>query len=345
MALEAGGTDYVTKPAGSSEILARVNTHLNMYRLQQKLKTQTEKLAAEIKERKQAEKEKARIEGQYHLAHKMEALGQLAAGLAHEFNNPLAFINSNLDALSEYTKNIDILIEYYQKLGETLTHCNQGNLSDNIIKQVQNISKYEKNMEINYVREDILELLRDCQDGTGRIGKIVSDFKSFAHPDTGRQMFVDINKCLESTLNIAIYELKDKVAISLDLGKIPMVEGYPQKLNQAFLNILLNAAQAIEEKGEIKIQTCKKDDNVIISISDTGCGIEKENLPKIFDPFFTTKDIGRGTGLGMNHTYHIIKKHRGMILVESTGGKGTTFTITLPARPMEPNTFLKEGPV
>ena len=334
-ALEAGGTDYVTKPVGPSEILARISTHLNMYRLQQRLKIQAEKLAAEIKERKQVEKEKARIEGQYHQAHKMEALGQLAAGLAHEFNNPLAFILSNLDSLIEYTKNMDILIDYYQKLGKTLTLCNQGNLSDNIIKQVHDLAKYEKNMELNYAREDIPELLRDCRDGAGRIEKIVSDFKNFAHPGTGRQLLVDINKCLESTLNIASHELKDKAVITLDLGEIPLVEGYPQKLNQAFLDILVNAAQAIEEKGEIKIQTHKKEGNVIISISDTGCGIEKENLPKIFDPFFTTKDIGKGTGLGLNHTYHIIKEHRGMILAESTVGKGTTFTITLPARSID----------
>jgi len=342
-ALEAGGVDYVTKPIGSSEILARVNTHLTMYFLQQKLEAQSQELIVKIEERKKEQEKIARIEKQYHQAQKLEALGQLAAGLAHEFNNPLSFISSNLDALSNYMKTLDVLIKDYQNLGKSMRNSSQENLSDEIIKQIQDISAYEKNMAIDYLREDIPELVKDCRDGTERIGKIVNDFKSFAHPGKGKPMFTNINKSLESTLNIAAHELKDKTTISKDFGEIPLIEGFPQKLNQAFLSILMNAAHAIEEKGEIRIQTKTENENVIISISDNGCGIEKENLPKIFDPFFTTKEIGRGLGLGLNSTYNIIEQHRGMIHVESSVGKGTAVTITLPGKLKKSDNVLKDG--
>ncbi len=156
--------------------------------------------------------------------------------------------------------------------------------------------------------------------------------KNFAHPGQAEQVPIDINKGLKSTLNVVNNALKYKATVIKNFGIIPMVEGFPQKLNQVFMNILINAAQAIIEKGEIKILTKKEGRNVVISISDTGCGIAKENLPKIFDPFFTTKEVGKGTGLGMNIAYNIIQEHRGTIDVESRVGKGTTFTITLPAK-------------
>lgn len=141
----------------------------------------------------------------------------------------------------------------------------------------------------------------------------------------------DINKGLESTLNVVYNEIKYKATVTKDLGDLPMVYGFPQQLNQVFMNILVNAAQAIEKSGEITIETELVDQMVEVRISDTGRGISPEHLPRIFDPFFTTKDVGKGTGLGMNIAYNIIKKHNGDIQVKSTKGKGTTFIIQLPA--------------
>jgi len=281
---------------------------------------------------RQVEKQKQELRLRLLNSQKMEAIGQLAAGVAHEINNPVGFIGSNLDALTDYMKDIAILLKYYQKLGNLLKNFNKNQLSGEIKRQIQTISEHEQDIEIDYLKKDIPELLNDCKDGADRIGKIVGDLKSFAHPGKDKQMPININSGLESTLNVVNNELKYKASIIKDLGEIPMVEGYPQKLNQVFMNILVNAAQAIKEKGEIKIQTKKDKHNVIISISDTGCGIEKKNLTKIFDPFFTTKEVGKGTGLGMNISYNIIREHKGTIEVESQIGRGTTFTITLPGK-------------
>ncbi|MCF6249069.1 MAG: ATP-binding protein [Desulfobacula sp.] len=286
----------------------------------------------DISERVKAEKEKKELQSRLLNSQKMEAIGQLAAGVAHEINNPVGFVGSNLEALNDYMKNIEVLLQHYGRLGNMLKDFNQEYLSDEIKGQIQMISKYEKDIEIDYIREDIPELLHDCKDGTDQIGSVVGDLKSFAHPGKDRQMAVDINKGLESTLNIVNNELKYKAEVIKNFGKIPMVDGYPQKLNQVFMNFVINAAQAIKEKGEIKIQTKKDEQNVIVTISDTGCGIEKKNLSKIFDPFFTTKDVGKGTGLGMNISYNIIQEHKGTIDVQSQVGKGTTFTIKLPGK-------------
>jgi signal transduction histidine kinase len=158
----------------------------------------------------------------------------------------------------------------------------------------------------------------------------VINLKDFAHPGEQKLKYADINKNMESTLNVVWNELKCKARVVKEYGDLPEVRCYPQQLNQVFVNLLVNAAQVIEKEGEIRIATRALDGKVEIKISDTGKGIPEENLSKIFDPFFTTKEVGKGTGLGLNVAYNIIEKHKGTIDVESTVGKGATFTIRLP---------------
>jgi len=327
---EAGADDYMVKPFNHEELRSRIKTAERIL----KLESEHYKLHKElIRKNKSLDKALTHLkdtQASMLQTEKMASIGQLAAGVAHEINNPIGFIGSNLNALGDYLKELKILMKYYWQLKKELNEPSLENLSDKVKKQIQTITEYERNIEIDYLMEDIPELLNDCKDGTLRVGRIVGDLKNFAHPGNDRQMLIDINKGLESTLNVVNNEIKYKATVIKDFGKLARVEGYPQKLNQVFMNILVNAAQAIKEKGEIRIQTKQQGDNVLIIISDNGSGIEKENISKIFDPFFTTKKIGQGTGLGMNIAYNIIEEHKGTIKVESLVGKGATFTISLP---------------
>ena len=329
---EAGADDYIIKPFKPDELRSRIKTGERIVKLESEHHELQEELIKKNKKLDETLVHLKATQSQILQSEKMASIGQLAAGVAHEINNPIGFIGSNLDALSDYMKDVDALIAYYQKLGKTLKESDQKSLSDEIKKQVQTVFEHEKDIEIDYLIKDIPELLSDCKDGTDRVGKIVGDLKSFAHPGNDQQMLIDINKGLESTLNVVNNEIKYKATVTKDFGQVPMVEGFPQKLNQVFMNILVNAAQAIKEKGEIKIQTKKEGKYVVVTISDNGCGIEKEHLSKIFDPFFTTKEIGKGTGLGMNIAYNIIEEHKGKINVKSVVGKGTIFTIILPGK-------------
>jgi len=327
---EAGADDYIIKPFKPDELRSRIKTGERIVKLESEHHELQEELIGKNKKLDETLANLKMTQSQILQAEKMASIGQLAAGVAHEINNPIGFISSNLDALNDYMEDLGVLVNHFQKLEKTVKDANQDNLSAEIKQQIQTISEFEEQIEVEYLKNDIPELLKDCREGTDRVGKIVGDLKSFAHPGNDEQMLIDINKGLESTLNVVNNEIKYKATITKNLGDIPMVEGYPQKLNQVFMNILVNAAQAIKEKGEIKIQTKKEGRYVVISISDTGCGIKKEHLSKIFDPFFTTKEIGKGTGLGMNIAYNIIKEHKGKIDVKSIAGKGTIFTIILP---------------
>lgn len=329
---EAGADDYIIKPFKPDELRSRIKTGERIVKLESEHQEMQEELILQNRKLDQTLKDLKATQSQILQSEKMASIGQLAAGVAHEINNPIGFVGSNLEALADYMKDVEALLTHYGKLCKTLFASDPATLADEIKKQITVISEYEKEIEIDYLRKDIPELLKDCKDGTQRVGKIVGDLKSFAHPGNDKQMLIDINSGLESTLNVVNNEIKYKAAVTKDFGQIPMVEGYPQKLNQVFMNILVNAAQAIEEKGEISIRTKKEGNNVVVSISDTGCGIKPENIPKVFDPFFTTKEIGKGTGLGMNIAYNIIKEHKGNIHVESIVGKGTTFTIVLPGK-------------
>ena len=247
---------------------------------------------------------------------KMASVGQLASGVAHEINNPVGFVSSNLTTLAKY---IDRLTQYIDIL--------QKEVGGTAQEKVQAASK---ELKIDYIAEDARDLIRESLDGTGRVSTIVRGLKSFSRIDEATLQMADINECLEATLNIVWNELKYKATVTKEYGDIPLTLCNPQQLNQVFMNFLVNAAQAIAKQGEIRIRTRHENNWIFVSIADTGCGIAPENLTRIFEPFFTTKDVGKGTGLGLSISYDIIKKHGGDISVESEQGAGTTFTVKIP---------------
>ncbi|MFH1490825.1 MAG: PAS domain S-box protein, partial [Pseudomonadota bacterium] len=259
---------------------------------------------------------------------KMASIGQLAAGVAHEINNPTGFIGSNLGTFSDYQESIGKVIGGYRGLFSQLEE--KGQFHEPMMKEADRIKALESELDIDFILQDIPGLILESQDGVERIKNIVTNLKDFAHPGKKERVYADINRNLDSTLNIVWNELKYKVTVTKEYGDIPEVQCHPQQLNQVFMNLLVNAAQAIEEKGKIGIKTGRHNGGVRIQISDTGRGIPEENLSRIFDPFFTTKDIGKGTGLGLNLAYNIIKEHWGSIEVESEVGRGTTFSIMIP---------------
>lgn len=259
---------------------------------------------------------------------KMASIGQLAAGVAHEINNPTGFVSSNLNTLNGYVEDLNGLVAAYQGLKKAVAaDFAPGTELHDLLEKIETI---EGEIDLDFIRQDMGDLIHDCRQGTDRIKKIVEDLKHFAHPGQDKVQDTDINKELETTLSVVRNELKYKATVIQELGELPIVKANPQQLNQVFVNILVNAAQAIDQMGEIRIKTHTMDGFARIEISDTGCGIAPEHLGKIFEPFFTTKEVGKGTGLGMNIAYNIIKKHRGVIDVDSEVGRGTTFTINLP---------------
>jgi signal transduction histidine kinase len=329
---KAGADDYIPKPFDPEELRARVLTGERIVSLNEKLMETSTQIEAKNKKLESALKRLEETQAHMLQSEKMASIGQLAAGVAHEINNPTGFVSSNLKTLSDYQGDIAELIgKYHGLIGELDAIDGSNTLPDAIKERVGSIKGYEKDIDVDFLLEDIVDLIGDCREGTDRIKKIVIDLKDFAHPGEEVIQSTDINAGLDSTLNVVNNEIKYKAAVHKDFGEIPQVKGVAQQLNQVFMNILVNAAQAIEKKGDIHIKTWLADQNVKITISDTGCGISEENLKKIFDPFFTTKDIGKGTGLGMNIAYNIIQKHNGTIDVQSEVGKGTTFTISLPA--------------
>jgi PAS domain S-box-containing protein len=251
---------------------------------------------------------------------KMASIGQLAAGVAHEINNPMAFISSNLGTLDKY---IDRLKEFIQTQLEVIE-------SLQATEAMEGLKRKEKELKLDYITEDIKGLITESLEGSERVRKIVQSLKSFARVDEAEYKYTDINECIETTINIVWNELKYKATLKKDYGKLPLTKCYPQQMNQVFMNLLINAGDAIEKQGEIVIKTWDEDGSIWVAISDTGHGILKEDLQRIFEPFFTTKEVGKGTGLGLSITYEIVKKHNGEVTVESEVGKGTTFTVRIP---------------
>jgi len=258
-------------------------------------------------------------------AEKMASVGQLAAGIAHEINNPIGFVNSNMHSLQTYVTAMFELLEQYDQF------INKLALEDDKTKL---ISDMKSKADLDFIKDDTVALVTESLDGLKRVRDIVQSLKDFSHVGEAEWQEADIHLGIESTLNIVKNEIKYKATVEKQYGTLPPVQCVIAELNQVFLNLLINAAHAIQDKGVIAIKTGTQDRDgqkfVCIKITDTGCGIEPENLNRIFEPFFTTKPVGSGTGLGLSLAYGIINKHNGSITAKSVVGKGTQFTIYLP---------------
>ena len=254
---------------------------------------------------------------------KMASIGQLAAGVAHEINNPIGYIYSNLGTLGEYINNLFRVIGAYEKALRGLSTDGQERRSE--------LAEIKQQVEYDFLIKDLPNLLAESREGIERVRKIVQDLRDFSRAGYEEEWtLADLHRGLDSTLNIVWNDLKYKCEILRNYGEIPQIECLPSQLNQVFLNILVNAGHAIEQRGTITISTGREGERVFIEIGDSGKGIAAENLGRIFDPFFTTKPVGQGTGLGLSLSYSIVRKHGGHIDVQSRVGGGTRFRIVLP---------------
>lgn len=251
---------------------------------------------------------------------RMACIGQLAASVAHDINNPIGFVYGNLEVLKNY----------WGKLATFLAE--QDTLLASLLspEQLRHTAERRQALKVDYVLNEFNAVLDESLEGAERVNRIVLNLKGFSRLDEKEARLADIHDCLESTLNIVRNELRYKADIKREYGDIPRLVCYPQQLNQVFMNLLINASQAIENWGEITIRTWTDRKNVFVAIGDTGCGIPAQNLQRLFEPFFTTKGSGVGTGLGLSIAYEIIKKHHGEITVTSRPGSGTVFTLRLP---------------
>lgn len=244
---------------------------------------------------------------------KMASIGQLAAGVAHEINNPVGYINSNISTLETYLRDLMRLIDAYDHE-----------------ESKEAVTKIKKEIDLDYLKKDLDALLKESQEGISRVKKIVQDLKDFSHVDESKWQWADLHQGIDSTLNIVNNEIKYKAEVIKEYGEIPQFECIISQINQVVMNLLVNAAHAIEEHGTITVRTGTENDGIWFEIEDSGSGMSEKSMGRIFDPFYTTKPVGSGTGLGLSLSYGIIQKHNGSIDVQSELGKGTKFHIWLP---------------
>jgi signal transduction histidine kinase len=266
----------------------------------------------------------SRAQEQLLQSEKLASIGQLAAGVAHEINNPISFVFSNFGTLQTYVADLLRVLVRYEQAEQFIT-------DPDVVRQ---IAALREQVDLDFLMDDVPILMSESREGIERVRKIVQDLKDFSRVDAHQDwQWVNLHHGIDSTLNIVNNEVKYKADIVKEYGDIPEIECLPSQINQVIMNIVVNGAQAISgPRGRITIRTGSGDDHVWVEIADTGSGIPKAIQSRIFDPFFTTKAIGSGTGLGLSLSYGIIQKHRGRIEVQSEPGQGTVFRIELPIR-------------
>lgn len=317
-AVRLGAYDYLIKPCDLEVLELSVERALerqSLLRAARQHKHDLERWNTDLRESK-AKLE--RLQAQIIHSEKMASLGQLAAGIAHELNNPTGFIYGNMDVLDQCAKGLRRLLAFYESLP----------LPADLTTQVGMIKS-----EIDYENTlvDLLSIISDCREGAVRIRDVVDNLRVFSRLDEAEFKKVDLHEGLDSTIRLlSRYYGSGSVTLKRDYGNLPLVDCYAGQLNQVWMNLLVNAAQAVGEAGEVRVTTAQHGDTARVTISDTGCGIKPDDLRKIFDPFFTTKPVGEGTGLGLSVSYGIIERHKGTIRVESAAGQPTAFTVTIP---------------
>ena len=263
---------------------------------------------------------------------KMASIGQLAAGVAHEINNPIGYVFSNLGSLEYYLNALFGVVDSYERAESAITDPALLNA----------VMQAKQTADLGFLKQDVPSLMVECKEGVTRVKKIVQDLKDFSRIDAVDEWhWSNLQQGIDTTLNIVWNELKYKVEVKKDYADIPEVECRISQLNQVFMNLLVNAGHAIETKGVITIRTGHTEDRVWVEVEDSGKGIAEENLSRIFDPFFTTKPIGQGTGLGLSLSYGIVQKHGGQMEVRSVVGQGTTFRVWLPIHQSAPEVALE----
>ena len=260
-------------------------------------------------------------QGQLLQSEKMASVGQLAAGVAHEINNPIGFVNSNLGSLKGQVESLLSVLSAYEEVENALK--GQPDL-------LASLQQAKIAADLDFLRDDILDLINESLDGVQRVKKIVENLRDFSRVDASEWHHANLEQGLESTLNIVWNEVKYKAEVVREYAGLPDVECIAAQINQVFMNLVANAVQAIPERGVITLRTGRGGDSVWVEIADDGVGIAPENLQRVFEPFFTTKPIGKGTGLGLSLAYGIVRQHGGHLTVSGEPGRGAIFRVTLP---------------
>ena len=302
--------------------------------LEVKVKQRTSLLNQKNFQLEEANKDLKEAQVQLLQAEKMASVGQLAAGVAHEINNPIGFVNSNMHTLSEYVATYQMI---FQQLNDVLLKDTDAH-QDEAIKQLRNIIQQQ---DMEFINSDISELITDSKDGLIRVAEIVKGLKLFSRVDSDEMQSYNLNDCVRTTLAMVNNQLKYICSVETHLGSIPHIMMNMGKISQVVTNLLINAGQAIEStgvQGTITITTRELDGYIELSVQDTGCGIESSHLDKLFNPFFTTKPEGQGTGLGLSISFGIAQEHGGTLHASSKDGEGSCFTLCLPIHnPLDDN--------
>ncbi len=314
----------------AEECRSRVEAESKLTQLNQSLEEKVNRRTLALSEKNEllerSNKELKETQQQLFQAEKMASVGQLAAGVAHEINNPVGFVSSNLSTLTDYLSMFQILMTLVKKLEPDTDLTSQKAL-------IEEIHQFYEQHDFDFISEDVTPLIEESVEGLARVSEIVKGLKVFSRIDSDEKQWFDLNHCLNTTLTMVNNKLKYICKVEKQFADLPRLYINVGKLTQVFTNLLINAGQAIEstgKQGEITVQTRLDGDKACIEITDTGCGISEENLEKLFNPFFTTKPEGQGTGLGLSITYGIIQEHGGTINVTSKEGEGSRFVITLP---------------
>jgi signal transduction histidine kinase len=318
-AVRLGAFDYLFKPCDLDVLEFTVERALERRTLLTNARRYKLDLENRNEELVRGKEQLQRLQAQIVQSEKMASLGQMVAGIAHELHNPVGFVYGNLDILEESINNLARLLNYYDQVD---------------LDGVTAAGALEIKKEIYYetTLNDLGSIIADCREGTERIRDIVQNLRTFSRLDEAEFKKTDIHEGIDSTLRLlSRFFSSGNVKLVRDYGQLQPIDVYAGQLNQVWMNLLVNAAQAVSEKGgEIRIATRQCEKAVVVSIGDTGAGIAPEHLSRIFDPFFTTKPVGEGTGLGLSITFSIVARHGGTITVDSRPNEGATFTVTLP---------------